>query len=277
MASRSVAFDKVRSISPVAESWMIRVLLSRMWSVYDEFGDKDCIAVDMLLIDSDGAKIQAKVYKMHFTNFLDDMHEGGVYVIRNFNVVPNTGSNKVANHLFIIVFQRKTIVTRTDRDVLHTIGLSPLTTASTCDLQYSDEYVVDMIGLLTGVSTEKEYVCTGLGHRFITLELTDHPGKVEISLFDEYVDKFIEFLASSAHIRPAGPVQSHNGRSYRIPKKDCTPWTEKWRANKVADGQDTKHFVLLDDEIKYLVRKSYDALLDEVKLSMVSGQIIYRS
>ncbi|KAJ1376784.1 Nucleic acid-binding, OB-fold [Sesbania bispinosa] len=230
MANRSVTFDKVKSISPVADSWMICVLLSCMWCVHDEFENKDCIIVDMLLIDSDGSKIQAKVYKMLFTNFLSDMHEGGVYVLRNFNVVPNTGSYKATNHPFTIVFQRKTIVTRTDPDVLHTIGLSPLSAAAIRELRYCYEYLLDMVGLLTDVSTEKEYVTTGVVHRFITLELTDHTRKLHPLLIE------------------------HRGGSYT--------------ANVVTDGQDIAHFVLLDDEVKYLVRKSCDALLDEVQLSM---------
>ncbi|KAJ1440452.1 Nucleic acid-binding, OB-fold [Sesbania bispinosa] len=200
MAHRAVTYDQVRNVSPVADSWVIRVLLSRMWCVHDEFENKDCIAVDMLLIDSDGCKIQAKVYKMLFNNFLSDMLEGSVYVIKNFSVVPNNGKNKATNHPFFIIFQRKTVVTRSDPDVLHSVGLSPLTTSAIQELQYTDEYLV-------GVSTEKEYVSTGVVHRFITLELTDHTGKVEMAIFDEYVDKFIEYLAKFAHLRPVVVVQ----------------------------------------------------------------------
>ncbi|KAJ1384829.1 Nucleic acid-binding, OB-fold [Sesbania bispinosa] len=207
MANRTINFDKVMNVSPVADSWIIKVLLSRMWCVHDEFGNKDCIAVDMLLIDSDGCKIQAKVYKLLFTNFISDMVEGAVYILRNFNVVPNVGSNKATNHPFTIVFQRRTVVTRTELDVVHTIGLSPLPANAIRQRQFSEEFLLDIVGLLTGVSTEKEYVVTGVVHRFITLELTDHTGKVEIALFDDYVDKLIERLSDSAHLRPVVVVQ----------------------------------------------------------------------
>ncbi|KAJ1440673.1 hypothetical protein SESBI_01741 [Sesbania bispinosa] len=361
MAHRAVTYDQVRNVSPVADSWVIRVLLSRMWCVHDEFENKDCIDVDMLLIDSDGCKIQAKVYKMLFNNFLSDMLEGSVY--------------------------RKTVVTRSDPDVLHSVGLSPLTASAIQELQYTDEYLVDMVGLLTGVSTEKEYVSTGVVHRFITLEFTDHTGKVEMAIFDEYVDKFIEYLAKSAHLRPvvvvqlaasgpvngvlfgdsilrtylattkigfnpnmsevpefrrkialyglqnAGPLTRLRGQMRYVSIKDdflrinpkakivelgkneqgrfSIVWAKvvdildrgtwwvlhckcgavlsvingifrcdvcnkrvvnpvpKYRLRvQVADGQDTTNFVLLDDEVRYLIRKSCDVLLDEVQLSM---------
>ncbi|KAJ1400497.1 Nucleic acid-binding, OB-fold [Sesbania bispinosa] len=248
-----------------------------------------------------GCKIQTKVYEMLFTNFLSDMFEG------------------------------------------------------------------DTVGLLTGVSTKKEYVTMGVVHRFITLELTNHTcsalkhnGKVEVALFDEYVDKFIEFLSSSAHMRPvvvvqlavAGPVggilfelldatrimfnpsiaevsEFHKKialhgldnagaiaclpgqgyfsivwakvmaivdraswwvlhckcgavlsvindlyRCYMCNKRVVNP-VPKYRLRlHVADGQDATHFVLLDDEVRYLVRKSCGVLIDEVQLSMVSCYLL---
>ncbi|KAJ1382602.1 hypothetical protein SESBI_44123 [Sesbania bispinosa] len=206
----------------------------------------------------------------------------------------------------------------------------PLTASTIREIQFSDEYLVDTVGLLTGVSTEKEYVTMGVVHRFITLELTDHTGKVEMALFDEYVDKFIEFLSSSAHMRPVvmvqlavvGPVRGvlfvlHNValhvKHFHVGAIACLPgqvhyvltkddflvinlvrkivelekaeqgrfsivWAKvmvvvdrtSWYPLRVhvADGQDTTHFVLLDDEVKYLVRKSCGELLDEVQLSM---------
>ncbi|KAJ1377049.1 Nucleic acid-binding, OB-fold [Sesbania bispinosa] len=324
---------------------------------------------------------------MLFTNFLADMLEEGVYVLRNFNVIPNNGTNKATNHPFMIIFQRKIMVTRNDQDVLHTIGLAPLTASAICDLQYCDEFLLDMVGLLTGVSTEKEYVTMGVVHRFITLELTDHMW-VEMALFDEYVDKFIKFLSSSVHVRSVFVVQlatsgcvggvlfGMNPARLRVTPFCATTWLQtrimfnpsiakialhglenggplarlpgqvrymsikddflvinpirkivelekteqvmaivdraswwvlrckcgvvlsvingsfrcdvcnkrvfnhvpKYRLRvQVADGQDTTHFVLLDDEVRYLVRKSSDVLLDEVHLSMVRILVVIPS
>ncbi|KAJ1379940.1 Nucleic acid-binding, OB-fold [Sesbania bispinosa] len=284
MASRSVAYEKVKSISPMVESWVVRVLLSQMWAVHDEFGDKDCIVVDMLLIDSDGCKILEKVYKMLFTHFLSDMFEGGVYVLRNFNVVPNNGSNKATSHPFMIVFQRKTMVTGTEPDVLHTIGLSPLTAAVVREIQFYDKFLVDTDWMLTGVSTEKEYVTTGVVHRFITLEddfLVINPArkiveleKTEHGRFSIVWAKVMSIIDRTSwwilHCKCGAVLSVINGLFCcdMCNKRVVNP-VPKYRLRvQVVDEQEVTHFVLLDDDVRYLVRKSCGVLLDEIQLSM---------
>ncbi|KAJ1377540.1 hypothetical protein SESBI_48796 [Sesbania bispinosa] len=64
-----------------------------------------------------------------------------------------------------------------------------------------------MIGLVTGASSEREYVKYGIGRRFITVDVTDHTGKVELVLFDDFADRVTEYLKAKAHTRPVVVVQ----------------------------------------------------------------------
>ncbi|KAK2408961.1 replication factor A protein [Trifolium repens] len=50
------------------------------------------------------------------------------------------------------------------------------------------EFIVDVIGYMTGLSVEREYIRDEKITKMIVAELTDHSGKCEIALFGHYVD-----------------------------------------------------------------------------------------
>ncbi|GAU40429.1 hypothetical protein TSUD_397480 [Trifolium subterraneum] len=59
------------------------------------------------------------------------------------------------------------------------------------------DYLVDIIGLLTAISTEREYVRDGKVTKMLVIELTDHSGKVECALFGDYVDLFQDSIGKA--------------------------------------------------------------------------------
>ncbi|KAJ1422502.1 Nucleic acid-binding, OB-fold [Sesbania bispinosa] len=171
MALPSVAFDKVRNVSTARDGWVIK-----------------------------GSRIQLTLYKYLMSVMQVKICEGKVYVFKNFSVIPNVGSFKATRHNYRIVLQRRTLITSVECDMLMNTGLSLLTTVTIRAMRSCTEFLV-------AVSSEREFVKNGRGRRFITMELTDHTGKLELALFGEYMERATEFFRSNTITKPVVVVQ----------------------------------------------------------------------
>ncbi|KAK2377056.1 replication factor A protein [Trifolium repens] len=60
-----------------------------------------------------------------------------------------------------------------------------------------------VIGLMTGISAEREYVRDGKITKMVVIELTDSSGKCECALFGDYVDDLNKKMGKSSKGLPA--------------------------------------------------------------------------
>ncbi|KAK2399839.1 replication factor A protein [Trifolium repens] len=72
------------------------------------------------------------------------------------------------------------------------------TVRKVCSHTHDYEFLVDVIGLMTGISAEREYIRDGKLTKMVIVELTDHSGKCECALFGDYVDDLSKKMGKSS-------------------------------------------------------------------------------
>ncbi|PNX97803.1 replication factor A protein [Trifolium pratense] len=73
----------------------------------------------------------------------------------------------------------------------------------------------DFMGLMTGISAEKEYVRDGKITKMVVVELTDSSGKCECALFGDYVDDITKKLGKSSSGLPIVVIQFAKVKIFR--------------------------------------------------------------
>ncbi|XP_057439786.1 uncharacterized protein LOC130732491 [Lotus japonicus] len=107
------------------------------------------------------------------SKFKSELREGKVYTITYFSVLSNSGGFMASEHDYKIMFNEKTRAA-----VEEAIGI-PMTKYSFKDTDQilatggDSDFLIDVIGLVTNVSSEKKYPKAGNVTRMIELELTD--------------------------------------------------------------------------------------------------------
>ncbi|XP_057443854.1 uncharacterized protein LOC130736010 [Lotus japonicus] len=130
-------------------------------------------AMSLVLVDSDGMRIEAVIRKGMIQKFKRLIVEGQVYKIVYFNVVENDGAYRASPHEFKIVFNGRTKVERDQSDIIPLNSFYFKNSEEISATLGESDVLVDMIGLVTAISTEKQYVKGGNVNKIIVLELTD--------------------------------------------------------------------------------------------------------
>ncbi|GAU29161.1 hypothetical protein TSUD_275800 [Trifolium subterraneum] len=135
---------------------VVRVL--RLWSVYSFMKPDQVNLLQMVLIDEKGATIHATVRRQMLYLFRLKITEGEVYKMSFFTVSPES-----------------------DR-----YGLSLTSIGDICGHGPDHDFLVDVVGLITGISAEREYICDGKVTKMILLELTDNREYIYSKCFECY-------------------------------------------------------------------------------------------
>ncbi|XLS52891.1 hypothetical protein HN51_013568, partial [Arachis hypogaea] len=105
-------FDPIKCITPWRETWRLRVKVVRLWfdgnSVLEENDDG---LLHLILMDLNLDKIEAIIKECFISDVVDVLDQGSVYIMTNFSIVPNIGSNRVTQHRFKLLFQEETTIT----------------------------------------------------------------------------------------------------------------------------------------------------------------------
>ncbi|GAU24575.1 hypothetical protein TSUD_149160 [Trifolium subterraneum] len=102
--------------------------------------------------------------------------------------VYGSGYYRTTLHPYKLIFQLKTKIQVVINSAISNYGPSLTNLAEVCAHQHDYEYLVD-VGLLTGISVEREYIREGKIIKMIIIEFTDASGKCECALFGHYVDE----------------------------------------------------------------------------------------
>ncbi|KAJ1398984.1 Nucleic acid-binding, OB-fold [Sesbania bispinosa] len=183
------SFDMIREVSPVKDCWRLRVR---------------------------GGKIQASIRKPMMKKFKNAIMEGEVYTMINFGVIRSAGNYRASklNMEYKLLFSGKTRVFQAQSELIPLNGLSLVNTDDVAKTNGDSNYLIGLVGLLTTVSGEKELITGGKKTRIIQLELTEEKGKVQCTVFGDYVDIVKEFLVGGVSPLPVLVVQFFKVRLY---------------------------------------------------------------
>lgn len=150
-------FDSISDIIPEKESWAFVAKVIRLWLVADYNKNKLPYSMELVLMDDKGDKINASIRRTIIYKFDKDLNEGFVFSFHQFGVATNGGSYRTTHHTYKLNFQFATKVTKMGAcavrpDIFSLVPISDIN-AGNCDT----DYLVDVMGLLTGFGTEKEY------------------------------------------------------------------------------------------------------------------------
>ncbi|KAJ1409128.1 Nucleic acid-binding, OB-fold [Sesbania bispinosa] len=150
-------------------------------------------AIDMVLMDVEGGRIQATIRKPMMKMFSNLIAEGEVYSMMSFAMIKNVGCYRASRHEYKLLFSAKTKVYQSQSTVI----------------------TVDLMGVLTVVSTEKEVETDGRKTRMMEMELADDKGRMRCTVFGNYVDTLKDFVASSVTPLPVVVAQLFKVRLYK--------------------------------------------------------------
>lgn len=200
-------FDCLSDIKPGKEAWRIRVRVVRLWKVPGFLNPGQTNSLEMVLVDEKGVKIHASVRRQLLYLFEGKLFEGQVYKMSFFGVVPVSGSYRTACHEFKLMFQMKTKVQVTECSSISVTGLSLKKCSDIKAFKEESPFLIDLIGLLSGMSPAREYVRDGKMTKMMVVEITDDSGKVDCALFGDYVDELKSLMDRSGEGMPVLVIQ----------------------------------------------------------------------
>ncbi|XP_061348994.1 replication protein A 70 kDa DNA-binding subunit B-like [Gastrolobium bilobum] len=182
-------YDFIKDLNPTKEDWRIKVKVVRSWQVPNfqrkGLGDN----VEMVLLDERGGRIHATVKGT--LQVRKKITDGEVYFIKNFGVGFSSGNFRPTRHEYHLSFNLRTDV-RSIVQPNFPANVFDFVDYDVIEKESSDSpYLVDVIGLLSGVGEVCEHVVSGRKTKMIV----GH--KLECTLWEHYVDEVQTFLASN--------------------------------------------------------------------------------
>ncbi|GAU43363.1 hypothetical protein TSUD_82090 [Trifolium subterraneum] len=216
MAKIGKKFTNLCDISPEKkEGIRIKVRVSRLWKVSAFLNPSETSSIQMVLLDDKGGKIHASIRKQLVYMFDTKIEEGGVYEMSLFDVSPQIGFYRTTLHPYKLNFQIKTKVQASNCSDISLYGLTFTSLEEVCGHLRDYEFLVDVIGIMTGISAESEFVRDGKITKRVVIELTDSSGKCECALFGDYVDDLNKKMGKSHEGLPVVVIQFAKVKIFR--------------------------------------------------------------
>ncbi|CAI9117332.1 OLC1v1018704C1 [Oldenlandia corymbosa var. corymbosa] len=187
-------YSTVDLITPLQDSWKIRVRLICVWKPPLFSNPNDNGSIEMVLMDHLRNKIHATVKKSLIGTFMGVISEGSFKAISHFGVATNSGNFRTTTHPYKINFLRTTQV----RHCID-IGVSPyefefVSFSDLLDGKLDESCTIDIIGEVVAVGD------------LITGDRNGKPSRREVeitvTLWDDYAQNMTDYFAG----RPGGCV-----------------------------------------------------------------------
>ncbi|XP_057426086.1 uncharacterized protein LOC130719476 [Lotus japonicus] len=202
MAGTGGQLQPLRCIRTGKSTWKIRARVVRMWEVCPVNEPSRPFALNVVLIDAEGCKIEATARKGMMAKLKTELSEGKVYKFSYFGVGSNSGEFMASTHEYKILFNDKTKMTLDEDTMIPLNAFSFKNSAEILATGGECNYIIDMIGLVTNVSSERQYTKGGSLTRLVELELTDEKGKISCALFGHFVDAVKQHMSTNCHRMP---------------------------------------------------------------------------
>ncbi|XP_068480801.1 replication factor A protein 1-like [Phaseolus vulgaris] len=186
----------LNDVNSTKETWNVVVRVLRLWCVQDFTKQKIPFSLEMVLQDEEGVRIHASVRRTPIYKFQNQICEDRVYSIQSFTVASNSGSYRTTKHEYKINFQYGTKVSLMANEVVpqSTPQYTPLSLIFAPG--FDTDYLVDIIGVLTGVGTERELRKEGRTSKLNVISIDCDGFRIQCTLFGNYVDQLNAFLAA---------------------------------------------------------------------------------
>ncbi|PNY02899.1 replication factor-A carboxy-terminal domain protein [Trifolium pratense] len=209
------AFDTLDSVGPGVRAWRFKVRILRLWNLYSFAKPNQLNSIEMVLIDEKGDKIHATVPPHLLNLFRFKLNEGDVYRLFYFKVHKVSGLYRTTPHPYKLIFQLKTKVQSCENNGIDRFGLSLSNIRDICNRTSGHEFLVDVVGLITGISPPKEYVFCGKITPMIVFEMADYSGKCECIMSGDDVGDLEKMLGCGDNGLPLMIVQFAKIRNFR--------------------------------------------------------------
>ncbi|XP_068497907.1 uncharacterized protein [Phaseolus vulgaris] len=174
----------VKDVNPQSENWILIARVICLWFVSDFMKTKFPFSMEMVIQDKDGDRIHVSVRRTLIYKFQNDIFEDKVYSFNFFSVSTNSGSYRTTCHQYKINFQFGTKVTSVGNDLI------------SLDMFLNEYVFTDVIGILTGMGTERELNRSGSTIKLNVISIEADGYHIECTLFGNYVDELNAFLSS---------------------------------------------------------------------------------
>ncbi|CAN7013079.1 unnamed protein product, partial [Brassica rapa subsp. trilocularis] len=162
------AITAVSDLKPFKTMWKIRVKIISLWKQYSAAGG---LTIEMVLIDSNGVKINTSVKKDLAHQFDSFLTQGSSKILLNFSLNPSYGSYRTTIHPYIIGFLWITRVKSCDDLPEALTGFEPVNYMDILDGTLSTDYLVDVIGQIVELTPIEVVSANGKETHKLTVEL----------------------------------------------------------------------------------------------------------
>ncbi|XP_013650905.1 replication protein A 70 kDa DNA-binding subunit C-like [Brassica rapa] len=162
------AITAVSDLKPFKTMWKIRVKIISLWKQYSAAGG---LTIEMVLIDSNGVKINTSVKKDLAHQFDSFLTQGSSKILLNFSLNPSYGSYRTTIHPYIIGFLWITRVKSCDDLPEALTGFEPVNYMEILDGTLSTDYLVDVIGQIVELTPIEVVSANGKETHKLTVEL----------------------------------------------------------------------------------------------------------
>ncbi|KAL6527119.1 hypothetical protein OROGR_016209 [Orobanche gracilis] len=257
--------NSISDIIAGKDRWTVIAKVIRLWKTQSMDRSNLPFSLEMVLMDSKGDKIHASAKKTIVYKFDRVLKEGNVYSFHHFAVVENTGVFKYTTHPFKLNFYLETKV-----NPIHgvPIPISPFNFMPISDILcggFDQSYLVDVIGIMTGVGTEKDIIVQGNRTKKNVIEIDWNGSRIDCALFGVYVDELNAFLASGDTANTVVVIQLAKVKMFQdFP--EAVDFKKRATANNDSFSQgliqlsDTVKMTLEDEFLKVLDRKTVEQL-----------------
>ncbi|WJX62617.1 hypothetical protein P8452_47591 [Trifolium repens] len=182
-------FTKLDEIDSDKAFYNVRVKILRLWEVSDFNRANNPFSIEMVLMDSEGGRIHATIKKTLIYKFKDNLVEGNVYGFDNLGVSANGGAYRSTHHRYKLNFQFSSMVQKLSNVDIKGSEFNFVHISEVVGGSYDTDYLVDVIGILTGVGTEREVTNqNGSTTKLNVIALEAQGHKLQRTLFGPYVD-----------------------------------------------------------------------------------------
>ncbi|KAH1053286.1 hypothetical protein GYH30_022529 [Glycine max] len=176
--------NSVSEINAEKESWRIMVRVVCLWMVSNvsthkqTYASKIPLSMEMVRVDSKGDRIHGFVKRTLIYKFEKSLQEGKVYSVQFFGVTDIGGIYRTTHH-------------NVPNSVYDFVPIRDIVCGD-----YDTNYLVIVLGILTGVGTERENEKNGRRTRMNVIQIEDDEFSIECTLCGPFVDELNAFLAS---------------------------------------------------------------------------------
>ncbi|KAF8111650.1 hypothetical protein N665_0073s0010 [Sinapis alba] len=174
--------------------WKVQVKVIRLWKQYSAASGE---TIEMVFVDSRGDKISGTVKRELVGQFDRLLQEGETKVLINFTVTNSAGSYRTTRHPYKIVLLPTTRVRICNMLPNNISGLQPVNFQDVLNGVLDEDYLVDVIGQIVGVTQMEIVSVNGKDTQRISVELrNEKDARLPLVLWGKFAEEVSNAIQS---------------------------------------------------------------------------------